>query len=440
LRAFLLVDLGFGDAGKGLLTDFLVRRTGATVVVRYNGGAQAGHNVVTPDGRHHTFAQFGSGTFVAGVRTFLSRHVVIHPTALFAEAVALAAKGVGDALSRLRVSEGALVITPFHQAAGRLRELARGAGRHGSCGVGVGEAVGDALERPDEAVLAGDLRDPARLRPRLRRLRERKREEVATLAGSLPTGGAAARELGVFTGDDLLDRWLAGAARLAALVAPDSTLADWLDGAAAAVFEGAQGVLLDERAGFHPHTTWSRCTLENALEILAGAAPGAEVRRIGVLRAHAVRHGPGPLPTETAELRPAVSEHNGFGEWQGTVRYGWFDAVLARYALAVAGPLEGLALTHLDAPARLGRWRVCAGYEEPGGAEIPALLAERAAGGPAARLTDLLLQARPVLEDCEPAEAAVVQRTERLLGRGIDLLSRGPRSTDVALAEGRCLP
>ncbi|HTG31623.1 MAG TPA: adenylosuccinate synthetase [Thermoanaerobaculia bacterium] len=442
MRAFLLVDLGFGDAGKGLLTDFLVRRTGATVVVRYNGGAQAGHNVVTPDGRHHTFAQFGSGTFVEGVRTFLSRHVVIHPAGLLAEAAALQAKGVGDALSRLRVSEGALVITPFHQAAGRLRELARGAGRHGSCGVGVGEAVGDALERPDEAVLAGDLRDPARLRPRVRRLRERKREEMAALAGAIPAGpagDAAARELAVFAGDDLLDRWLAEAARLAALglVVPDSTLADWLGGAAAVVFEGAQGVLLDERAGFHPYTTWSRCTLDNALELLAEAAPGAEVRRIGVLRAHAVRHGPGPLPTETGELRPAVRDHNGFGEWQGAVRYGWFDAVLARYALDVAGPLEGLALTHLDAPARLGRWRVCAGYEASVGSEISPLLAERAAGGAAARLTDLLLQARPVLEDCEPAEAAVVQRTERLLGRGVDLLSRGPRSTDVTLGTDR---
>jgi len=137
-------------------------------------------------------------------------------------------------------------------------------------------------------------------------------------------------------------------------------------GAAAVVFEGAQGVLLDEQAGFHPYTTWSRCTLDNALELLAEAAPGAEVRRIGVLRAHAVRHGPGPLPTETGELRPAVREHNGFGEWQGAVRYGWFDAVLARYALAVAGPLEGLALTHLDAPSRLDRWRVCAGYQRPG--------------------------------------------------------------------------
>ncbi len=144
MRAFVVVDLGFGDSGKGLLTDFLARRTGASVVVRYNGGAQAGHNVVTSDGRHHTFAQFGAGSFVPGVRTFLSRHVIVHPTALLFEGRALEEKGVGDVFSRLRVSEAARVITPFHQAANRLRELARGEARHGSCGVGVGE-IGHAL-------------------------------------------------------------------------------------------------------------------------------------------------------------------------------------------------------------------------------------------------------------------------------------------------------
>ena len=448
MRAFLLVDLGFGDAGKGLLTDFLVRRTGATVVVRYNGGAQAGHNVVTPDGRHHTFAQLGSGTFVEGVRTFLSRHVVVHPTALLAEAAALQAQGVGDALDRASLSEDALVITPFHQAAGRLRELARGAERHGTCGVGVGETVKDALERPEEAIRAGDLRDLSRLRPRLRRLRERKEEEIETLARSIQPGAAAARELAVFSHEGLLDRWLAEAARLVTLglVVSDSTLTAWLAEAGAVVFEGAQGVLLDEWAGFHPYTTWSRCTFENALEIVTEAAPGAEVQRIGVLRAHAVRHGPGPLPTETEELRPAVREHNGCGEWQGAVRYGWFDAVLARYALDIVGPLDALALTHLDVPSRLGSWRICAGYDDPMELAASDLVAERTSGGLITRLaapsdrclalqerlTELLRRVRPVLEDIDPTEPEVVRQTEQMLGCSVDLICRGPRAVDVA--------
>ena len=167
MNAYIVVDLGFGDSGKGLLTDFLVRRTGATIVVRYNGGAQAGHNVVTPEGVHHTFAQFSAGCFVPNVRTFLSRHVVVHPTALLVEARALCEKGVPDVFGRIRISERARIITPFHQAAGRIRELARGESKHGTCGVGVGETVKDALENPEGAILAGDLRNVAKLRRQL---------------------------------------------------------------------------------------------------------------------------------------------------------------------------------------------------------------------------------------------------------------------------------
>src|ERR1700683_2211088 len=122
-RAAIVVDLGFGDAGKGLVTDFLTHSMGATLVVRFNGGAQAGHNVVTADGRHHTFSQLGSGTLVPGVRTPPTSRVVVHPTALLLEDAHLESVGVDDALPRLTVSPEALVVTPFHQAACRVREL-----------------------------------------------------------------------------------------------------------------------------------------------------------------------------------------------------------------------------------------------------------------------------------------------------------------------------
>src|SRR4051812_14869157 len=93
-EAWIVVDLGFGDAGKGTITDYLARARGAHAVVRFNGGAQAGHNVVTSDGRHHTFAQFGAASFVPGVRTHLARQMVVHPLALLAEARHLARVGV----------------------------------------------------------------------------------------------------------------------------------------------------------------------------------------------------------------------------------------------------------------------------------------------------------------------------------------------------------
>src|SRR6185369_15167159 len=239
----------------------------------------------------------------------------------------------------------------------------------------------------------GDLRHPALLRRKLSHLRERKQAEVESLGPIAGTG--AERERGVFTSPDLPERWRTAATRLAGLglVVPDTTLAAFMAKARSVVFEGAQGVLLDEQAGFHPFTTWSRCTPGNAWELLAEAAPGTQVQTIGVLRSHAVRHGPGPLPTESAEPRPAIFDHNRLGEWQGPVRYGWFDPVLARYALAVAGPLDRIVLTHLDAPARLGRWRVCIGYEmpavEPGDAD---LIAVRDAAG---RVTRLAAPAAP---------------------------------------------
>ncbi|MCK6548017.1 adenylosuccinate synthetase, partial [Myxococcota bacterium] len=182
MRAHVVVDLGFGDAGKGLVVDHLVRRTGAPLVVRYNGGAQAGHNVVTPDGRHHTFAQLGAGTF-AGAKTWLSRHVIVHPTALVAEARALEEKGVSGPLATVEVSDRARVVTPFHQALNRLRELARGDARHGSCGAGIGECVADALRHPDDVVTAADLRaPPGVLAPKIERVRARLIGEARALA------------------------------------------------------------------------------------------------------------------------------------------------------------------------------------------------------------------------------------------------------------------
>ncbi|MGC5031423.1 adenylosuccinate synthetase, partial [Micromonospora sp. DT229] len=138
----IVVDLGYGDAGKGTVVDWLCATRPVQMVVRFNGGAQAAHNVVLPDGRHHTFAQFGAGTFHPGVWTHLSRHVVVDPLALAAEADHLAELGVPDALDRLTVDGEALLATPYHRAANRARELSRGADRHGSCGLGVGGGGG----------------------------------------------------------------------------------------------------------------------------------------------------------------------------------------------------------------------------------------------------------------------------------------------------------
>ncbi len=435
MRAWIVVDLGFGDCGKGLLTDFLARCFAAGVVVRYNGGAQAGHNVVAADGRHHTFAQFGSGTFAPGVKTFLSRHVAVHPGALLVEGQALERLGIRDAFSRLRISERALVITPFHQAANRIREIARGAGRHGSCGVGVGEAVEDARADRETAVLAGDLYDPSRLRRKLLAIREQKQAQLWEIYRKCAPGEALAREWAILTRDGVIDAWLATAERIAGLglVAPDDVLGRWLRESEAAVFEGAQGILLDAEAGFHPYTTWSDCSAANALEILRELAPEAQATRVGVLRSYAVRHGPGPLPSETGDLAGIVSEHNRENAWQGAVRYGWFDAVLARYALAAAGGVDLLAVTHMDLLARLSEWTCCTGYRaRPGSNAVTDLRSQR--GLPLeerARLTQELCAAEPVLESWPANVDAVCEKMADLIGRPVGIISNGPMAENV---------
>ena len=429
MRAHIIVDLGFGDSGKGLLTDFLVRRLRAGLVVRYNGGAQAGHNVVTADGRHHTFSQFGSGSFLPHVKTFLSRHVVIHPTALLVEGDLLQAKGVPEPFARIGISDRALVITPFHQALNRVREKMRGAKRHGSCGVGVGEAVEDSLAHPESRILAGDLTRPDVLRKKGEDIRRRAWEAATSLikAGSLDAGSL--REYAVFEQEQTLDDWIAALARIGelGLVMGDAVLAHWLAEAGDAVFEGAQGVLLDEDAGFHPYTTWSRCTSRNAEELLGEMAPGAEVTRIGVARTYAVRHGPGPLPTETGKLRAVVAEHNQNNEWQGAVRYGWFDAVLARYALEVNGGVDHLAVTHVDALTRLPVWKFCAGYEGFKGFPAPSslLLEEREV------ITNALSRVQPMMQSRAVGEESVLSAIEEQLGQAVKVVSRGPRAEDV---------
>ncbi|MDP9864616.1 MULTISPECIES: adenylosuccinate synthetase [Streptosporangium] len=354
----IVVDLGYGDAGKGTVVDWLCAQGPVQAVVRFNGGGQAGHNVVLPDGRHHTFAQFGSGT-LRGVPTHLSRFMVVDPLALASEAAHLAGLGVPDPFGLLTVDRDALLATPYHVAAGRARELARGADRHGSCGMGVGETMAYALGHPGLGPTVGDCEDPALLTRKLRALRE-----------ALGVTGPAV--------EDCVAAYRAFAERVALV---DSSYTAALLRGRPVVFEGAQGVLLDEWHGFHPHTTWSTTTFANALALL----DGVPAVRLGVLRTYTTRHGPGPLVTEDPELE-AAEAHNADGPWQGPFRVGHFDAVAHRYALAVAGGADALALTHLDAPVS----RMCVSYD----------IGELPAGPPGdldrqARLTGRVLRARP---------------------------------------------
>lgn len=433
---FLTVDLGFGDAGKGSLVDFLTRVYGAHTVVRYNGGAQAAHRVVLGGdaGGEHVFSQFGSGA-LAGAGTHLSRFMLLDPPAMLAEAEHLRALGLADAFASTTVEAGALVITPFGRAINRLRELARGANRHGSCGVGVGETVDDHLRHGERVLFAGDLRDPAAVARKLRFLREVALAKLRALAPALPDTPAVERELEPLR-DPGWAEWLAERyaefARRTQLVGPGH-LRTILGRRGAVVFEGAQGALLDEWRGFHPYTTWSTTTLANADRLLAEAGHSGPSTRIGITRAYATRHGRGPLPSEDAALTRALPDARNLDHpWQQGFRVGWLDLVLLRYACAVVGPLDCLALTCVDRLEGLRELWVCPRYSHDGAPIARLPVAPQPSLEHQERLTALLMGCRPALEPLESPEA-LPGLLNAALGLRVGLLSAGPTAADKRL-------
>ncbi len=411
-RVVSLLGLGFGDCGKGVFTDALCRQWPVHSVVRFNGGAQAGHNVVLPDSRQHTFSQFSAGTFVPGVATVLAKPVVVHPTALLAEQAGLQKIGVGDALDRLLIDSRCRITTPFHQAAGRWRELRRGAKPHGTCGVGVGETVRHALHHPENVLRYGDLVRPARAMQKLEINRNELLAEFSVAGGDGVTSAAAAREYRLLHDGRTSERWLVAVSELLRRVPPASSdqIAERLKRPGAVLFEGAQGLLLDEWRGFHPHTTWSSIRPEAVESVAADYGIDQRIEHLGVLRAYLTRHGEGPLPTCDAALDHLPEPHNADDGWQGKFRRGQPDAVLLRYALSVVGRLDGLLVSHLDVFDHVEALQWCDVYQVVPGCDDD-LLCRRDAAQPdlvtellrgsaqdldhQAALTSLLLVAKP---------------------------------------------
>jgi adenylosuccinate synthase len=416
--AYVVAGLGFGDEGKGRTVDAICRRAAvAPLVVRYCGGAQAAHHVVTDTGESHCFAQFGAGT-LAGSATHLGPAMIIEPLAAMANEAAHLTTLLGhDPYQRLTVNRECIVATPYHRRMNVARELDRGHAAHGSCGMGIGEARMDALD--GDCLLADDLLDPATIRYKLLRIRDKKVADAEGL--HMPVGAPTA----VQTLLDLDVDQLVGAyasARVRDCLVDHRWLRDYLRRESLVVLEGAQGVLLDERVGFHPYTTWSDVTFSEARRLLTAADWREPVSTVGVLRAFGTRHGPGPFPTESPALRPCLDgDHNAYNRWQGAFRVGHFDLRLAEYAVSVLGGVGSLALTHMDCFAV--PWWVADGYS--GDPDLtPGDLCRQA------ELTRLLLAARPTYRTITSV-GAFIDLLEDRLATSVRLMTKGPAPGDV---------
>jgi adenylosuccinate synthase len=389
-RAIITVGLGFGDEGKGATVDFLDRKYEADLVVRYCGGSQAGHNVQLPDGRRHTFSQFGAGTLSEiPARTYLGPNVIIDPAALAREAHHLVELGVSDPGRLLTIHPRCLVTTPWLRILNRLRERARGDAKHGSCGQGIGEARSYWLQHGEEAVFASDLRDFQDLRHKLELQRQRTLLTLQDFLDRIPEDVLREYPLWDLNAGAVADE-------LHQALPRDVTVDASVPAFQTAIFEGAQGVLLDEYRGFHPYTTWNTVTPHHAWELVLAMDVEA-VAVLGITRAYTTRHGKGPLPTFSPDLTARLQDPgNPWNPWQGSLRCGWLDLPLLRYAVAVAGPLDGIVVNHLDQVRDL-ECLVCGAYCN---ATLESAVAPQLSWQ--SRLTETLQRAEPIYVPANP--------------------------------------
>lgn len=323
MKARAVIGANFGDEGKGLVVDYLCQ-TGGEVVVRFNGGAQAGHTVVTPEGLRHVFGHFGSGTFY-GVPTFLSQFFVINPVAFFREEAALEAQGV---TAQVFAHPDCLVTTFADMMINQHKERMRGDKPHGSCGLGVHET----MQRSGVAELKitmSDLWNRAGSLPK-------KLEEICDRYARFRTGK-------MIVEPDMFRVYLEMCERLAQRVHP-AGIGQCKD----PIFEGAQGLLLDQNnKEFRPHLTHSSTGMKNVLALCAQAGITG-VEKYYVSRTYLTRHGAGPLPGEDPKLS-YEDLTNVPHPFQGALRFAPLDyGALKRRCFEDAGGNYNLVLTHCD--------------------------------------------------------------------------------------------
>jgi adenylosuccinate synthase len=347
-----VVGLQWGDEGKGKVVDILAQ--GCDIVVRYGGGANAGHTVVIDDARF-ALHLLPSGAVRAGVDCVIANAVVVDPEVLIKEIDGLAARGI-DLTGRLWVSENAHVVLDYHKREDQLREASLGDNKIGTTARGIGPCYADKAGR-SYAIRMGDLRDLDRLGAKLATIVDYKNKVFSALYGAEPIQLEA-----------LVEKCRVYAARLLPFVV-DTT--EFLHRSIAAgrsiLFEGAQGSLLDIDHGTFPFVTSSNSSL---LGMPAGCGVSGKLldRGVGVCKAYTTRVGSGPFPTELDNATGQYIREKGheYGTTTGRPRRcGWFDGVVARYSVTI-NAVDEIAMMHLDTLTGIKELMVCKAYQLDG--------------------------------------------------------------------------
>lgn len=412
----------WGDEAKGKVVDLLAHQ--AQVVVRFSGGANAGHTIVN---QHGKFAMHlvPSGIFNPDASNVIGNGVVVDPEVLLREIDLLRAKGIPT--SNLFISERAHLIMPYHFVLDGLEEQARGDGAIGTTRRGIGPAFSDKVAR--SGLRVGELLDPERMAIAIRRAVSDKND--------LLTGVYGEPELVV---EDILESY----AQFGEILAPMITDTETLVRRAAragdlVVLEGGQGTLLDPDFGSYPYVTSSSPTAAGAV-LGSGLAPSQLTNVIGVFKAYCSRVGAGPFPTELMDSVGQLIRERGqeYGTTTGRPRRcGWFDGVVARYSTEVNG-FDGIALTHLDTLDVFDTVQICTGYRLDG-ETVTRLPASTPAQFRCKPIYEELPGWRTPTTECRswqdlPLNAQrYVARIEELAGTQVSLISVGPARDQTIL-------
>ena len=416
-----VVGAQWGDEGKGKIVDWLSNR--ADVVVRFQGGHNAGHTLVV-DGKVYKLALLPSGV-VQGKLSVIGNGVVVDPWHLLGEIEKIAEQGVVITPDLLVLADNACLILPVHRDLDQAREAAS-TQKIGTTGRGIGPAYEDKVGR--RAIRVADLADPEALEAKIDRL--------------LSHHGALRKGLGLPEADagELLQQLLALAPKILPYAQPAWRLLDQAYKAGRRIlFEGAQGALLDVDHGTYPFVTSSN-TVAGQAAAGSGMGPRGPGYVLGIVKAYTTRVGEGPFPVElddeVGKHLATVGREVGTNTGRGR-RCGWFDAVLVRQSVAING-IAGIALTKLDVLDGLKTLKICVGYEINGKTYdyLPAGMRDQAAARPIYEEMDGWSESTAgarSFKDLNASAIKYVRRIEELIGAPVALLSTSPERDDTIL-------
>ena len=415
----------WGDEGKGKIVDWLSER--ADVVVRFQGGHNAGHTLVI-DGTTYKLSLLPSGVVRPDKLSIIGNGVVIDPWALLDEMEIVRGQGVEVTPEKVRIAENAVLILPLHVELDKAREKALGDGKIGTTGRGIGPAYEDKVAR--RAIRVGDLADPEVLSGRIERLllhhnalRRGLGEPEIDAAGLKAKLEDVAPKILPFVG--VVWQELDAARRNGKRI----------------LFEGAQGTMLDVDHGTYPFVTSSNTVAAQAA-VGSGQGPGAVDYVLGISKAYTTRVGGGPFPTELEDdIGRLLGERgNEFGTVTGRPRRcGWFDGVLVRQAVKING-INGIALTKLDVLDGMEELKVCTSYRIDGEAldHLPASMVRQAKVEPVFEVMEGWSEStRGARTWAELPATAVkyIRRIEEIIDAPVALLSTSPEREDVILVQ-----